>query len=76
MVGIGLSFNYMKAEKSVKIADMAVEEMKKKPITMRHKIIIAGVLGFLAGWFWMTWAMLIEHQIGLPESFWRLLLPF
>lgn len=63
--------------KSVKVPDLILAEPVQKKMSFRRKMTIIFVVGFLAGWLWMTWAMIIEPPVGLDNySFWRLLLPF
>ena len=61
----------------IQVPDPIVGKPKHKKITFRKEAIIIFLLGLLAGWFWMTWAMYLEPPLGLDGfSFWRLLLPF
>ena len=61
----------------VKIPDPILAQPARKKMTFKKWVILIFVAGFLAGWFWMTWAMRLEPPIGLADySFWQLLLPF
>ncbi|MBU4421979.1 hypothetical protein L6259_03445 [Candidatus Parcubacteria bacterium] len=64
------------AEK-LRIPDPILAQPKHKKMTFKREALIVLFIGFLAGWVWMTWAMVIEKPLGLGDvSFFRLLLPF
>jgi hypothetical protein len=64
-------------EKIVKIPDPILEKPKHKKMPWRKKAAIFFIAGFVGGWLWMTWATLLNHQVGSSGlSFWRLMLPF
>lgn len=61
----------------VRVPDPVLGELKRKKMPWRKKAWLIFFIGFLGGWLWMTWATLLNHQVGSAGlSFWRLLLPF
>ena len=65
------------AEKIVKVPDPILAEPKRKKMPWKNKAAVFFIAGFAGGWLWMTWATLLNHEVGNDGlSFWRLLLPF
>jgi hypothetical protein len=63
-------------ESNVKIPDPIVGEIKRAPMSFKKKAGVIFFVGFFLGWLWMTWAVWLEHWMGLPTNFFILLLPF
>lgn len=65
------------ATKPIRIPDPILAKPRQGKMTFQREAVIIFLIGLLAGWFWMTWAMLIAPPVGLANyNFWRLLLPF